>query len=174
MTVLHERHDASVDSWLSDDKQGAPEGFSSKGGAAYPYLGVVDPPCRYMLAAEAIDLEIVRRRGGEPPRSAARGEQPRPVVTSEGEMMGGESRRRALARARTRSGQGAPTSAWAAALDDRQYLREGLLDELHLALSPVLLGRGAALFEGIDWRALGYRCVERVAGEKATHVVIAR
>jgi len=56
----------------------------------------------------------------------------------------------------------------------RQYLREGLLDELHLALSPVLLGRGEALFEGVDWRALGYRCVERVAGENAIHVTIAK
>jgi dihydrofolate reductase len=56
----------------------------------------------------------------------------------------------------------------------RQYLRDGLIDELHLALAPVLLGRGEALFEGMDWRALGYRCVERVAGEKATHVVIAK
>ena len=54
----------------------------------------------------------------------------------------------------------------------RQYLREGLIDELHLALSPVLLGRGEALFEGIDWRTLGYRCVESVAGEKATHVTL--
>jgi dihydrofolate reductase len=56
----------------------------------------------------------------------------------------------------------------------RQYLRERLLDELHLAVSPVLLGRGEALFDGIDWRALGYRCVETVAGENATHVTIAK
>jgi dihydrofolate reductase len=56
----------------------------------------------------------------------------------------------------------------------RQYLREALIDELHLALAPVLLGRGEALFEGVDWRALGYRCVERVAGEKATHVTITK
>ncbi len=56
----------------------------------------------------------------------------------------------------------------------RQYLREGLLDELHLAVSPVLLGRGEPLFEGLDLRALGYACVERVAGEKATHVVLRR
>jgi len=54
----------------------------------------------------------------------------------------------------------------------RQYLREGLVDELHLALTPVLLGRGEALFAGMDWRALGYRCVETVAGEKAMHVVL--
>ncbi len=41
-------------------------------------------------------------------------------------------------------------------------------------IAPVLLGRGEALVEGIDWRALGYRCVEIVAGEKATHVTIAK
>ncbi|MBV8604506.1 MAG: dihydrofolate reductase family protein [Pelomonas sp.] len=56
----------------------------------------------------------------------------------------------------------------------RQYLREGLIDALHLAISPVLLGRGEALFEGIDMRALGYECVETVASEKATHVVLRR
>jgi dihydrofolate reductase len=56
----------------------------------------------------------------------------------------------------------------------RQYMRERLIDELHLAIAPVLLGRGEALFEGMDWRALGYRCVERAAGEKATHVVLAK
>jgi dihydrofolate reductase len=56
----------------------------------------------------------------------------------------------------------------------RQYLREGLIDELHLAISPVLLGRGEALFAGIDLRALGYHCEEFVASEKATHVVLRR
>lgn len=56
----------------------------------------------------------------------------------------------------------------------RQYLHERLIDELHLAVSPVLLGRGEALFERMDWRTLGYRCVKTVAGEKATHVVIAK
>ena len=56
----------------------------------------------------------------------------------------------------------------------RQYLRERLIDELHLAVAPVLLGRGEALFDGLDWRALGYRCVEIVPGEKATHIVIAK
>ena len=40
----------------------------------------------------------------------------------------------------------------------RQFLRERLIDELHLAVSPVLLGEGEALFEGLNWRALGYRC----------------
>lgn len=56
----------------------------------------------------------------------------------------------------------------------RQYLREGLVDELHIALSPVLLGRGEPLFEGIDLRALGYECVQIVASEKATHMVLQR
>jgi dihydrofolate reductase len=56
----------------------------------------------------------------------------------------------------------------------RQYLRARLIDEMHLAVSPKLLGRGENLFEGIDLRALGYQTVERVAGENATHVVIAK
>ena len=56
----------------------------------------------------------------------------------------------------------------------RQYLRESLIDELHIAIAPVLLGRGESLFEGIDLRALGYECVEFVASKKATHVVLRR
>jgi dihydrofolate reductase len=56
----------------------------------------------------------------------------------------------------------------------RQYVRERLIDELHLAVSPVLLGRGEALFEGMNWRALGYRCVGTVAGEKATHMLVTK
>lgn len=56
----------------------------------------------------------------------------------------------------------------------RQFLQAGLVDEMHLALSPVVLGRGEALFAGLDLRALGFRVVERVATEAATHVVLAR
>lgn len=56
----------------------------------------------------------------------------------------------------------------------RQYLREGLIDELHVAIAPVLLGRGEPLFEDLDLRALGYECVEFVGTENATHVVIQR
>jgi dihydrofolate reductase len=54
----------------------------------------------------------------------------------------------------------------------RQYLRAGLVDELHLALSPVLLGSGEHLFEGIDMARLGYRCAEHLRSERATHVVL--
>jgi dihydrofolate reductase len=56
----------------------------------------------------------------------------------------------------------------------QQYLRAGLIDELHFAISPVLLGAGERLFEGVDMRALGYECVQFVASEKATHVVLRR
>jgi dihydrofolate reductase len=56
----------------------------------------------------------------------------------------------------------------------RQYLRAGLIDELHFALSPVVLGRGEAVFAGIDLPALGLRVTEHQATEHATHVVLAR
>jgi len=56
----------------------------------------------------------------------------------------------------------------------RQYLRAGLIDEAHLALSPVILGRGEPLFAGIDLPSLGYRVAEAVPMELATHVVLTR
>ena len=56
----------------------------------------------------------------------------------------------------------------------RQYVARRLVDELHLAVSPVMLGRGESLFEGLDWRSLGYRCTDRVSTEKATHLVLQR
>lgn len=56
----------------------------------------------------------------------------------------------------------------------RQYLREGLINELHLAIAPVLLGRGESLFQGLDLRTLGYECVEFVASQKAMHPVLRR
>ncbi len=56
----------------------------------------------------------------------------------------------------------------------RQYLREALIDELHIAIAPILLGRGERLFEGVDLRTLGYECVQFAASEKATHVVLRR
>ena len=56
----------------------------------------------------------------------------------------------------------------------RQYLQAGLVDELHLALSPVLLGQGEALFAGLDLPALGYACTESIPGERATHLRLQR
>jgi dihydrofolate reductase len=56
----------------------------------------------------------------------------------------------------------------------RQYLQAGVIDELHFALSPVVLGRGEALFAGIDLPSLGFRVTDHVAGERATHIVLSR
>ncbi len=56
----------------------------------------------------------------------------------------------------------------------RQYLTAGLIDELHLAMSPALLGRGESLLAGIDLVSLGYRCSEHAASELATHVVLTK
>ncbi|CAN5159121.1 dihydrofolate reductase family protein [soil metagenome] len=56
----------------------------------------------------------------------------------------------------------------------RQYLLAGAIDELHLAISPVMLGQGEALFAGIDLPGLGYRVTETVATELATHLVLTR
>jgi dihydrofolate reductase len=54
----------------------------------------------------------------------------------------------------------------------RQYRRVGLIDELHLAIRPVLLGSGEHLLNNIDMHALGYVCAKDVAGERATHVFL--
>lgn len=56
----------------------------------------------------------------------------------------------------------------------RQYLEAGLIDELHYALSPVVLGQGEAMFAGLDLPSLGYTAVEQVMGEKALHLVLAK
>ncbi len=59
-----------------------------------------------------------------------------------------------------------------ALLGDKPVLSASLIDELHLAIRPVLLGAGEHLWTGIDMRAVGYECVKSVAGERATHVVL--
>ena len=56
----------------------------------------------------------------------------------------------------------------------RQYLRKGLIDEMHLAIAPVLLGSGENLLEGIDLPGLGYQRAEHVPSVNATHVVITK
>src|SRR5215470_5686663 len=54
----------------------------------------------------------------------------------------------------------------------RQYLTAGAIDEMHLALSPVLLGEGEHLFAGINLHQLGFRVVRRAQGEAATHLIV--
>jgi dihydrofolate reductase len=56
----------------------------------------------------------------------------------------------------------------------RQFLRARLIDEIHLAVRPVLLGSGEPLFRDLDMRALGYVCQDMVPGERAMHVTITR
>jgi dihydrofolate reductase len=56
----------------------------------------------------------------------------------------------------------------------RQYLSAGLIDELHLAISPILLGKGEHLLTGIDTASLGYKCAEHVGTERALHVVLSK
>ena len=56
----------------------------------------------------------------------------------------------------------------------RQYLSARLIDELHLAMRPIFMGRGEKLFEGLDLRELGYECEKWVPGERAMHVLIRR
>jgi dihydrofolate reductase len=54
----------------------------------------------------------------------------------------------------------------------RQYLQAGLVDEMHFAIAPVVLGRGEAMFAGIDLPLLGFRVTAREATENATHIVL--
>jgi dihydrofolate reductase len=56
----------------------------------------------------------------------------------------------------------------------RQYLRAALIDEIHLAISPVILGSGENLFAGIDAAKLGYHCSQHVPTPQATHVVLTK
>ena len=56
----------------------------------------------------------------------------------------------------------------------RQYLEAGLIDEMHLAVSPVLLGCGENLLAGLDLLKLGYECSQHVPSTQATHVVLTK
>ncbi len=56
----------------------------------------------------------------------------------------------------------------------RAYLQAGLVDEMHLAQSPVLLGQGESLFAGLDLPALGYSVAETEAGEATRHLILRR
>ena len=54
----------------------------------------------------------------------------------------------------------------------RQFLERRLVDEMHIAVSPILLGAGENLWQGLDMRALGYAVVDVIQGERATHVTV--
>jgi dihydrofolate reductase len=56
----------------------------------------------------------------------------------------------------------------------REYLQAGLVDELHFAISPIVLGRGEAMFAGIDLPTLGFRVTETASTEHAMHLVLAK
>lgn len=79
----------------------------------------------------------------------------------------------ALERAKA-AAQGKDVRLGGGAATIRQYLTARLIDELHLAISPVLLGRGEHLLGGIDTVSLGYKCTEHVASENALHVVLTK
>jgi dihydrofolate reductase len=79
----------------------------------------------------------------------------------------------ALEQARAAAG-GADVRVGGGAATLRQYLRAGLIDELHLAVRPVLLGAGEPLFQDLDLPALGYECASQFAGERASHVFVRR
>ena len=79
----------------------------------------------------------------------------------------------ALARAReAANGQDVRLGGGVATI--QQYLRARLIAELHLAISPTLLGSGENLFAGLDAAALGYHCIEQVPSANVTHVMLAR
>jgi dihydrofolate reductase len=80
----------------------------------------------------------------------------------------------ALARARECAGADRDVRIGGGVATIRQCLLAGLVDEMHLAIAPVLLGSGECLLADIDLLTLGFRCVEHVATPRATHVVLRR
>ena len=100
---------------------------------------------------------------------------PRPSVVMDGgtvfhfETDGIEA---ALGRARECAGEHRDVRIGGGVATIRQYLQAGLVDEMHLAIAPVLLGSGECLLRDLDLVALGYHCVEHVGTPRATHVVV--
>jgi dihydrofolate reductase len=81
--------------------------------------------------------------------------------------------RAALERA-TASAKGRDIRLLGGASTVRQYLEAGLVDEMHLAISPILLGSGEHLLQGLDLPAFGFTCTEHVGTAAAEHVVLTR
>jgi dihydrofolate reductase len=79
----------------------------------------------------------------------------------------------ALARAKEAAGS-ADVRVGGGASTIRQYLAAGLIDELHLAVAPALLGDGEKLFAGLNLPALGYRCTRHAASDRAMHVILTK
>jgi dihydrofolate reductase len=79
----------------------------------------------------------------------------------------------ALDRAKAAAG-GKDVTIGGGAATIRQYLGARLIDEAHFAIAPVMLGRGEAVFAGLDLPALGYRIVKHDATEAATHIVLGK
>jgi dihydrofolate reductase len=79
----------------------------------------------------------------------------------------------ALDRARQAAG-GLDVRLGGGAATIRQYLQAGLVDQLHLAISPTILGSGESLLAGIDLLKLGYKCTEHVTSPAALHVVLTK
>jgi dihydrofolate reductase len=101
---------------------------------------------------------------------------PRPSITMEGGTVFhfvSDGIRAALSRA-TEAAKGRDVRLGGGVSTIRDYLREALVDEVHLAIAPVLLGSGEHLLGGINMPQLGYRCTEHVASANATHIVITR
>lgn len=101
---------------------------------------------------------------------------PRPSITMEGGTVFhfvSNDIRAALARA-TEAAGGQDVRLGGGVATIRQYLQAALIAEMHLAISPVLLGSGENLFAGIDATKLGYQCTEHVATPNVTHVVLAK
>jgi dihydrofolate reductase len=80
----------------------------------------------------------------------------------------------AIERARAAAGPGRDVRIGGGVSTVRQCLQARLVDEVHLAVAPVLLGRGEHLFQGLDLPALGYRVAEHAATARATHIVLER
>ena len=101
---------------------------------------------------------------------------PRPSITMEGDTVFhfvADGIHAALTRA-TQAAKGHDIRLGGGVASIRQYLRTALIDEMHLAISPVLLGSGEHLLAGIDLPSLGYRCTEHIASATVTHVVLTK
>lgn len=79
----------------------------------------------------------------------------------------------ALKRAREAAG-GLDVRLGGGAATIRQYLQAGLIDEMHIAISPIIFGSGESLFAGIDLLKLGYKCAKHVASPAALHTVFTK